>query len=465
VPECGARGPAGPAQGNSTEEKKMKSKISALGLALFAALAFGALSASAASAATDHISAPEPWTPTVSAATEQKFESTTDEGTGFSCEEVSATVTEDIPATADEFTATPFYSDCDAFEGGEVKAAAFVENGGCQYRFEGKTTTGNPTSDGEHATVHIERHEEQACHIQIKVTAFKLNCSSIPEQEVEHAVRYEQGNEDIVIKATAHGTESTTTNSIACPTETEETETHTNGSYEGDVTVKAHNETGKPVKLMLTDDGPRTHHITAPEPWTPTVSAATEQKFESTTDGGKGFSCEEASATVTEDIPSTADELTATPFYGDCVAFEGGETNAAAHVENGGCQYRFEGKTTAGNPTSDGEHATVHIENHTEPTQPCHIQIKVTAFKFNCFSVPDQEIEHAVRYDQGGDNDIEIVATAHGIESTTTNSIACPTETGGTEVHTNGSYEGTVTVKGHNEAKENVPLTLTKNAT
>jgi hypothetical protein len=229
----------------------MKSKISALGLALFAALAFGALSASAASAATDHITASEPWTPTVSSVGEQVFESTTNEGDGFKCKEVSATVTEEIAATSDEFAATPTYGDCVAFEGGETKAAAHVENGGCQYRFEGETTAGNPTG-GEHANVIIERHEEIGpCHIQIKVTAFKFKCSSVPEQVIEHAVRYEQGDKDIVIKATAHGIESTTTNSIACPTETGGTEVHTNGSYTGDVTVKGHNKAKENVPLTL----------------------------------------------------------------------------------------------------------------------------------------------------------------------------------------------------------------------
>jgi hypothetical protein len=242
-----------PGARQSTEEKKMKSKISALGLALFAALAFGALSASAASAATDHITAPEPWTPTVSAKNTQKFEWTTGEGRGLSCEEVTATVTEPVPATSDEFTATPFYGDCVVFENEEVIASLFIDNGGCQYRFEGETTAGNPTG-GEHANMIIERHEEIGpCHIDFRVTAFKFKCLSIPEQTVEHAVRYDQGGDnDIEIVATAHGIESTTTNSIACPTVSGETEVHTNGSYEGTVTVKGHNEAKENVPLTLT---------------------------------------------------------------------------------------------------------------------------------------------------------------------------------------------------------------------
>jgi hypothetical protein len=230
----------------------MKSKISALGLALFAALAFGALSASAASAATDHITASEPWTPTGSPLTSGKFESTTGGGTGFSCNEGTATTTEAIPSTTDEAQVTASVSGCTAFEGGETKAAAYVENGGCALRITGETTAGNPTG-GEHGNVIVERHEEIGpCHIEIKVTAFKFKCSSVPEQEIQHAGRMEQAEEGILVQVTAHGIESTTTNSIACPTETGGTEVHTNGSLVGEGILEGHNSAGKPVPLTLT---------------------------------------------------------------------------------------------------------------------------------------------------------------------------------------------------------------------
>jgi hypothetical protein len=226
----------------------MKSKISALGLALVAALALSALGAQAASAANKHhVSAAQAWSPKTTAKNLQVFESTTDGGAGFKCKKLSATG--NIPTTAEEITVTPFYEECEAFEGGETKASAFVENGGCDYRFASQTTADNPTG-GSHANVSIVNHESpgEPCHIQIKVTAFKFKCSSVPNQEVEHAVRYEQdGEKAIWIKATAHGIESTTTNSIACPTESGETEVHTNGSYEGEVTVEA--QSGIPITL------------------------------------------------------------------------------------------------------------------------------------------------------------------------------------------------------------------------
>jgi hypothetical protein len=232
----------------------MNRKISALGLALLAALAFGALAAQAASAATDHITATKEWTPTVSAKTTQVFRATTDkENPRFECTTISATSTGLIGTTVEEIAVTPTYENCTGFNRGGTKATAFVENGGCEYVFQGVTTAGNPTG-GEHANVLIRNHEntEGTCHIQIKATAFKFPCASVPNQDVEHAVRYTSGaDEDIVISATAHGITNTTTNSIACPTETGGTETHHDGSYTGDVTVKGHDNSTANVPLSV----------------------------------------------------------------------------------------------------------------------------------------------------------------------------------------------------------------------
>jgi hypothetical protein len=252
----GAAGPAGPAQGNSTEGKKMKSKFSVLGLALVAALAFGALAAQGAIAAnTHHITAAKEWTPTASAATVQEFRSTTDIAKGYKCNKVSASVTNNVPTTEDEITVTPSYEECTAFEGESTIANVFVETGECDYLFKSTTTEGNPTG-GSHANVEIKNrvNPEEPCHIEVKATAFKFKCASIPNQVVEHAVRYEQGTEDIVIKATAHGIENKTTNSIACPTESGGTEVHNDGSYVGDVTLKAHDSNAEPVALTLNEN-------------------------------------------------------------------------------------------------------------------------------------------------------------------------------------------------------------------
>jgi hypothetical protein len=215
--------------------------------------------------------------------------------------------------------------------------------------------------------------------------------------------------------------------------------------------------------LMANAATAATDHITAPEPWTPAASAATQGQFESTTGGGKGFTCNSAAIVTSEQIPATADEVTGTPSFAECSAVEGGETIASVFIENGGCDFRLSGETTSGNPTG-GEHGTVVIGNHADPGQPCHLELKVTAFKFKCSSIPNQEVEHAGRVEQKEEH-LLVKATAHGIESTTTNSIACPTESGGTEVHTNGSLTGNVTLKGHNSNEEPVPLTLTENAT
>jgi hypothetical protein len=136
-------------------------------------------------------------------------------------------------------------------------------------------------------------------------------------------------------------------------------------------------------------------------------------------------------------------------------------------IEQNGCDYQFTGKTTPGNPTG-GEHATLHIKNHLSPASPCHIETKVSAFKLKCMSIPNQEIKHAVRYVNEtvpSPDHITIKMTAHGFETTTTNSVACPTASGGTEVHTNGQFTGDVTVKAHNAKQVAVPISVTELAT
>jgi hypothetical protein len=213
-----------------------------------------------------------------------------------------------------------------------------------------------------------------------------------------------------------------------------------------------------------------THHITveglkAGEEATLKSEAKNEQIFRPTTeDETKSFACKKVG--VTGKVGPTQDSVTVTPEYTECTATSGG-TVSSAFVEQNGCDYQFTGKTTPGNPTG-GEHASVHIKNHLSPGSPCHIEIKVSAFKLKCSSVPNQEIKHAVTYVNEtvpNPDHITIKATAHGFESTTTNSIACPTTSGGTEVHTNGQYTGEVTVKAANAKGNAVPISVTALAT
>jgi hypothetical protein len=188
------------------------------------------------------------------------------------------------------------------------------------------------------------------------------------------------------------------------------------------------------------------------------VEENSTQKLEATT-GGKDFvTC--GKVKVHGSINGTTDKITVTPTFEECTAVKG-ETEAAVFYEPGGCDFQFTGKTTEGNPTG-GEFATVHIQNHEDPEKSCHLQFKVTAFKLKCISVPNQTIPHAVEYSQtgGSDTTITLNTVAHGVENTTTNSIACPTGSGGTEVHENGAYLGSVDVVATNEIGGKEPFTL-----
>jgi len=244
----------------------MNRRLKALGLALFATLALGAVAASAASAATDHITvtglkAGEKGHLTAESIGKQVFTPTTkDSVKKFECSAVAVDST--VDETNTEVTATPTYSGCKAYDEEHPEGVNASVTSECDYRFTGETTTGNPTEDGEHATVHLINHEKpgEPCHIHIKVTALNLKCASVPNQEITDAVRYENfTSEDIRIKATAHGFESTTTNSIGCPTKSGGTEVHPGvhkegegGLYTGTVTVKAHNDSEVQVPIQVT---------------------------------------------------------------------------------------------------------------------------------------------------------------------------------------------------------------------
>ena len=77
----------------------------------------------------------------------------------------------------------------------------------------------------------------------------------------------------------------------------------------------------------------------------------------------------------------------------------------------------------------------------------CETGIKVNVLGQTCIHVIPQPVEHGVVYNnvtENGFGAIEVKATAHGIESETTNHplVGCPTGSGGTETHDNGSYTG-----------------------
>ena len=211
-----------------------------------------------------------------------------------------------------------------------------------------------------------------------------------------------------------------------------------------------------------------THHFKGPVGAQVEVVANNTQLFKGTTNDTKLISCKKVTASGSI-VNETDDKLTVKPDYSECEAVEG-ETKVTAHVEEGNCAYTFTGKTTSGNPTG-GEHAEVHIEPITG--EECHIEVKLTALKLKCVSIPDQTVTDAVTYEQivvgGNKQGIRVTATPHSIESTTTHSAACPTPEQKTVVHDghtddSGLYTGTVDVA-LTQGGETKDFTLTKNAT
>jgi hypothetical protein len=203
------------------------------------------------------------------------------------------------------------------------------------------------------------------------------------------------------------------------------------------------------------------HHFTAPKAGSLTPVANSTQLFEATTGTGNLISCNKVTATGTN--PTTGDSLTVKPDYSECIAKKANGEEFVANVTESECAYEFKGETTPGNLTG-GEHANVVIED-ISGDGVCHIHVTLTAFNLKCVSIPNQTIKHAVRYEQVDENTIRVNATPHTITSTTTNSIACPTASGGTEEHIEkGLYTGTVDVRSTVNGKAQ-KFTLQQNVT
>ena len=215
----------------------MALNLKAFGLTLIAALVMSAVAASAASAVNHH------FTGTAGDALSsesigggQIFEMTTGEGKGKECKKVGIEKGTVPAGTVTSFGVVPKYDECKTFN---PTGAANVKQEGCEFVFTGNTTQGNPTG-GEHANLDIVCPEGKS--IITQVTGLKLNCNTVYPQEVKHAVRYENettagsGKTHVRVKVTAHGILSKTIGICA-----EAPETHTNGSYTGDITVSAPN--------------------------------------------------------------------------------------------------------------------------------------------------------------------------------------------------------------------------------
>jgi len=190
------------------------------------------------------------------------------------------------------------------------------------------------------------------------------------------------------------------------------------------------------------------------------------QDFETTTGESKVVKCSEVQISGTAE--NGAEELTVEPTYGNCGIWETREPEvtekvAGATIDTEGCHYLFTGETTFGNPTDGFLHAALHVLNASGLCD--HIRINVTSFQVNCMDIPAQEIAATVRYHNileiNNKRALTLAFTAHGIKSTTTNNnIFCPTETGGTVVHENGSYTGNLIVRGYEDEAHEAQVDL-----
>jgi hypothetical protein len=231
----------------------MTRNLKALGLALVAVLALSAVAASGASAQTEdtfRTSAGQTAHFTTKSESTQVFKGSTNDDKYFSCDEVSAEGTFKDGATQVTATNVEYTGNCVAVDpGGEKEeVSAKAEFTDCDYLFTNETTAGNPTKEAEHANVHIvcpKAGEGEKVHL--KVTALNLNCVTIEQQQIAHAVRYktqktEGGRKDITIEATPHNIRVTTPNTVACPTPSNEPETHEDGTYSGSVSVTGYKD-------------------------------------------------------------------------------------------------------------------------------------------------------------------------------------------------------------------------------
>jgi hypothetical protein len=235
--------------------------LKALGLAIFAVLALGAVGASLALAeeekeqAHKFIAGAEPThlTATQAAGTNnihgealggaQEFQAVTNDAKVLRCTELEAFGT--VKKEAESVTVTPTYKNCGAWETNAenktVKVAAItVKFNGCHYVFKNNTTPTINGTKGYHATVEIEC-DKAGEKVEI-FNPFGAACIKIGPQTV-HGAKYfnetVEGHKNIVVHATAHGIVSETTGAIGCGVKGQVDST---GTYTGVATVKGYKD-------------------------------------------------------------------------------------------------------------------------------------------------------------------------------------------------------------------------------
>jgi len=214
---------------------------------LLALAALGAALASAAEAETHLFHFESPVTYGAAEALEKYSirAQTSDESREISCNQYS-TNTAIEGEVLEEIRIQPIFSEC-KYRSGETEGVAYIEMTSCSIVVTGETLAGNPTG-GEHARGRLDCGEA-GDHAHTKVTAFKIKCNTIPIQNTL-GLRFENheteaGVRDIIVESTIHDGITTTENSIACPTQTGETEVHEDGVIEGRVEVTGFSDEAK----------------------------------------------------------------------------------------------------------------------------------------------------------------------------------------------------------------------------
>jgi hypothetical protein len=398
----------------------MNGKLEALGIALVAALAIGALAAPAAQAHEFHSEA-EHTILMGEAKTVQtfSFDSFAVECKSASLDEEHSTIGPET-ATAEEVTVKPEYEECLKEES---STNIFSEFGECGYVLTGET---NETG---HAQVHIECASE-GDKIDFTATAFKLPCVDIPPQTVGgngSGVHYtdtgEGSSRSVDADATVSGIHYTLTG--VCGSETGE-----NGAGSGTLELTGTNTAEEPVAVSTAPSeefhSSVTHTVLMGEQRNTQVIGTTVGNIECT-----GVTFDEEHSTMGPE-GETTEVLTVRPVYTNCLKFE-----TAMYPEFGECGYGFHGETDA------EEKAQVGVECPEEE----EVEIKATAFKVACVNIPPQMVSgasYANKSKGSGSGDIDVNMALVGIKYNEKG--VC--QSGGENGASNGTYEGEITVRG-----------------
>jgi hypothetical protein len=175
-----------------------------------------------------------------------------------------------------------------------------------------------------------------------------------------------------------------------------------------------------------------------------TADPITAIVFEPTAGGEKRVTCMGLAATGTLAVEQS-EALTISPTFSSCKIKIANE-EVGAFVTMNGCDFRYTNKT---------------VEAHAELDIICpvgkEIEVEVSLFGgVKCFDIPGQTVE-GINYETTlnvGIFDIDAKATVKDLETTTTNSLACPTKSGKTEVHETGLFTGEITLKGDDAANK-----------